>query len=192
MGILSNWSGWLSSLVDKDLKSLMRRKLFPLFVAVLGFLLLVTSASLVFLQKNLADPTALPLPNQLAGVSLTNSTFGASALSEFSRMHNENISLQSGAMGVYGQDNQATIWAAQADSISTAEQLLVSMQSKIAQENSPFQPLGQQQVNGVMVEKLTGMNQTHFYFQSGKKIIWIAANENIASQALQEVIDFYR
>jgi hypothetical protein len=35
------------------------------------------------------------------------------------------------------------------------------------------------------------MDQLHFYFQSGKQLIWMSANPDLADQALEEVLKFY-
>jgi hypothetical protein len=35
------------------------------------------------------------------------------------------------------------------------------------------------------------MGQKHFYFQSGDLLIWLAADQEIAEQAISQVLEFY-
>ena len=37
----------------------------------------------------------------------------------------------------------------------------------------------------------TGVGQRHFYFQAGKRVVWLAANRRFADAALDEALKFY-
>ena len=72
-----------------------------------------------------------------------------------------------------------------------AKQILVQMRDKIAEGNSPFTPIAERNINGRMVYELDGLGQKHYYYQSGDLIVWLAANEEEAEQALAESLAFY-
>ena len=70
--------------------------------------------------------------------------------------------------------------------------MLNQMQESIAEGNSPFTPIGMSAIDGRAVYELAGMGQTHYYFQSGARVVWIAAAPEVAGTALQEALAFYR
>ena len=51
----------------------------------------------------------------------------------------------------------------------------MSMRDRIAEGNSPFTPTGEIQGGNHNIFTVDGLGQIHFYFQSGKMIIWMAA-----------------
>ncbi len=83
------------------------------------------------------------------------------------------------------------IWAAGTASTNETRRLLEEMRDKIAQGGSPFQPTGVRSIANREIYALDGMGQKHFYFQSGKTLVWLAANAEIADQALEQTLDFY-
>ena len=115
-------------------------------------------------------------------------------------MHGESFPVLSGAKAVYGPGNEVIIWAAGTASIADTRKLLEEMRDKIANSEaassaasrSPFQPTGVRTDANRDVYALDGMGQKHFYFQSGKYLVWLAANPEIAEQALQEALVFFK
>ncbi len=83
------------------------------------------------------------------------------------------------------------LWVAAASSNASAAELVQSMTSRIADGGSPFTSQGMRQEGGRPVYVLTGMGQRHFYFQAGSLVVWLAADETLAEQALREVSQFY-
>jgi hypothetical protein len=69
--------------------------------------------------------------------------------------------------------------------------MLIAMKDKIAEGNSPFTPAGERPDGGRVIYELEGMGQKHFYFQSGDLLIWLAADQEIAEQAISQVLEFY-
>jgi hypothetical protein len=65
------------------------------------------------------------------------------------------------------------------------------MKDKIAEGNSPFTPTGERPDGSRVIYELGGMGQKHFYFQSGDLLIWLAADVDLAEQALGQVLVFY-
>ena len=74
---------------------------------------------------------------------------------------------------------------------STVLVLFAAMRERIALGRSPFTPIGERSIAGRTVYELTGMGQQHFYFQSGRLVIWLAVDPPAAEPVLQAVLDFY-
>jgi len=136
-------------------------------------------------------PTAAPLPGSVAGLPLSVQTTGRPATAEFTRLHEQEFLLTSGAIGVYGSDRRVTLWVAGAPLKWMATRMVVSMREKLALGNTPFLPTGDRRDAERTVYALDGMGQNHFYFPSGKRVVWLAADEEIAETALQQVLQFY-
>lgn len=134
---------------------------------------------------------ALALPLRLGGLSLSAQTTGSAAISEFTGLHGKSLAVTGGVKGVYGERGEITVWVAEAETEDAARQLLMDMEAKIAEGRSPFIPQDSIVVNDRTVNVLDGMSQSHFYFLSGKALIWLAATPAIADQALQDALNFY-
>ena len=65
------------------------------------------------------------------------------------------------------------------------------MRSRIAEGNSPFNPIGELENGQRTIYMLEGLGQTHFYFQSGKQIVWTAVDATLYEKALQQILDYY-
>jgi hypothetical protein len=166
------------------------KRTFAIGLIVLGALLSIGAFSWLYFGNVAVNPTAITLPDQLAGLPKTDYRTGAQAVSEFENLHGKQFPLTSGAIGIYG-DHQITVWAAATSSDSIASQMVDSMRDKIAEGNSPFAPLTQFRDNDHLVYVLEGMGQRHYYFQSKNLIIWLAADPSIADDALKQTLEAY-
>lgn len=63
--------------------------------------------------------------------------------------------------------------------------------SEIAAEKTPFTPVGERKDGNRTIYELNGMGQKHYYFQSGKLLVWLAADVEIAQEAIRETLKFY-
>jgi hypothetical protein len=167
-------------------------KWLPILLILLGGAVLLTMVIFSifgFPQPN--QKTDLALPPQLGGYSLSKQITGIAAVSEFTELHGKNLAIQGGVKGIYGEWGVATVWVAVAQTENAAWQLMTDMEAKIAEGRSPFTIQTPMVVNGRTINVLDGMDQSHFYFLSGKALIWLAANPTIAGQALQDALNFY-
>jgi hypothetical protein len=124
---------------------------------------------------------------------LSQSLTAEDSISEVARLHGNDFSLSSGAVGMYGTDHSIILWVAGAPYQTMADWMLVAMREKIAMpsSNSPFSPVGERQDRSRTIYELDGMDQKHFYFQSGKLIVWLAADPKWAEEALSQTLQFY-
>jgi len=167
------------------------RKLIPLLLIVSGSMLILAVVSITLYNQAVQKPGAVPLPSQVANQRITIKSEGRQAIAEFKRLHRQEFPLVAGAVGTYGLNNEAKLWAAEALFDFMAGKMVTDMRDKIAGGNTPFIPTGERQQAERTIYELDGMGQKHFYFQSGKLIIWLAVDKEIADQVLENTLEFY-
>ncbi len=125
------------------------------------------------------------MPKSLAGKSLIAQKSGAVALAEIESLHGKGFEMTDGTVVHYGD---ATVWVAKAKDEAAAKSMMATMTRRIAEGRSPFTSMGTRQVNGRMVWTLTGMGQSHFYWQTSDKVVWLAISPALTEQGLRELM----
>ncbi len=166
------------------------KRIFPIGLIGLGILLIFGTLGWLYFDNLVNHPVAVPLPDQIAGLQMTDYTTGAQAAAQFEDLHNKQFPLISGAIGIYG-DHKITLWAAGAPLNFMAARMVNAMEEKIAKENSPFTPLEQFTEGARTIYVLEGMGQMHYYFQSKNMIVWLAADPAVADIAIQQILEAY-
>ncbi len=156
-----------------------------------GLILVIFAIVYPFEEPAVGNTAAAPLPGQVAGEPLTTQVLGLSAVDEITQMHGKDFNLVDGARGSYGENNEIIIWVSGSTSEADAAQLVIDMRDKIADGNSPYEPIGEELIGERMVYELEGWGQTHYYFQSGDQVIWLAANPELAEDALDQALEYY-
>ncbi len=130
-------------------------------------------------------------PHTIAGVPLSQVITGPEAIRSIQQLHGKEFPLVSGAVATYG-DGNIVLWVSGAGDEAAAAELTALMTERIAEGRSPFTEEGTRQVDGFTIYDLSGLGQRHFYWQSGDLVLWLAADEALAEDALKEVVSFYR
>ena len=189
------WNSAIRRMTKKtrSVKMFEMKRLFPICLIGIGILILLVSAGFWAYNQKVQHPSSAPLPERITDLSLTQSMMAERAIAEFARLHGNGFPIISGAVGMYGADHSATLWVAGALLQPVAGRMLVAMRDKIASTSgrSPFSPVGERQDGTRTVYELDGMGQKHFYFQSGKMIVWLAVDPERAEEALTQVLKFY-
>jgi hypothetical protein len=167
------------------------RKIFPLALIVAGLFLISATIGYWRFDEAIKYPSAAPLPEQVTDLPLAGKSTGQQAVWELTRLHQKGFPLASAAVGMYGTEHQVTLWVSGAPIRSLAGRMLATMRDKIGEGRSPFTSLGELKDGNRLIYELEGMGQRHYYFQSGKLLIWMAASPELADQALAEVLKFY-
>src|SRR5574341_794601 len=167
------------------------RKIFPLALIIAGLFLISATIGYWRFDEAIKNPSAARLPERISNLPLSGKTTGQKAVWELTRLHQKGFPLVSAAVGMYGAEHQVMLWVSGAPITPLASRMLASMRDKIAEGRSPFTPTGEWKDGNRMIYKMEGMGQMHYYFQSGNLLVWMAANPDLAEQALGEVLDFY-
>jgi hypothetical protein len=117
--------------------------------------------------------------------------FGPRAAEEISRLHRGTFRLTGAAIATYG-DGAAIVWVGSAEDVAGADKLISQMTQSIARSNTPFTPLGERRFRDVTVYELTGMGQTHFFFQVDDRVYWLAVMPHRAEPGLRDLLGFAR
>lgn len=165
----------------------------PLFLALLGLLLVGSGLAYGALEQTVASPGSAPLPRSVAGLGLVEELAGPEAAGNIARLHRQAFPLSGAAVGTYDDGTQsATLWVSESPLSLLAWQMERAMERAIATTRTPFVPEESRQVDGRLVHVLTGMGQRHTYFRSGDLVVWLAIDQPLAEAALTEILTFYR
>lgn len=167
------------------------KRLPALGLILVGLLLASLGVGYALFSQAVDNPTAAPLPEEIAGLPLGMRSTGWKAVGELTRLHGKGFSLSSGAVGMYGDQHRVKVWVAGAPIQPLASRMLVAMKDKIAEGKSPFTPTGERPDGSRVIYELDGLGQKHFYFQSGDLLIWLAADAYLAEEALAQSLEFY-
>lgn len=160
-------------------------------IVIISVGVLVQLGSLAYLLSSTRTAT-LTLSQTLAGLPLTDATYGPEAVAEINRLHGKEFPISAGALGTYGNATaQATVWVSQFASRAVAGQIVEAMRDKIAAGRSPFEPIGTRPMGSRVIYELRGLGQQHFYFQANDRVIWLAVDQPLADQALSQALEVY-
>ncbi len=168
-----------------------KRSFLPYLLIALGFVFILAMLTWQLVREQSAGATfaSLTVPKSLAGKSLITQKSGAVALAEIESLHGKGFELTDGTVIRYGD---ATVWVAKAKDEAAAKAMVDTMTrriaaARIAEGSSPFTPKGTRPINGRTVWTLTGMGQSHFYWQTSDKVTWLAISPALAEQGLREL-----
>ena len=164
-----------------------KRSFLPYLLIALGFVFILAMLTWQLVREQSAGATfvSLTVPRSLAGKSLIAQKSGAVALAEIETLHGKGFEMTDGTVVRYGD---AMVWVAKVKDDATAQAMVDTMTRRITEGRSPFTPTGTRQVNERMVWTLTGMGQSHFYWQTSDKVTWLAISPALAEQGLRELM----
>ena len=169
-----------------------RNRLLSYLLLVAGVAVL-TGTVLYYLHIKQAENNALEnsVPQEIAGLPLTQPIAGQEAIENIQQLHGKEFPLVDGSVAIYG-DRSVILWVSDAGSISAAADLTELMRIRIAEGHSPFQELGNFELDDFVIYELEGMGQVHYYWQSENLVLWLAVDGILAEDALHEVAIFYQ
>jgi hypothetical protein len=162
------------------------------FLVIAGAALALAGILGAFLIGRSARADELQIPDRLGKLILVETQSGAAAAAEIQRLHGRAFPLASAAVARYGPAGEASLWVAGTVSEDEAAALLEAMHLAIETADSPFTAQEPQVIAGVTVYPLRGMGQEHMYFQSGRLVLWLAADAGVAETARLAVVEAYR
>jgi len=165
---------------------MLKRSWQPYLLIALGFAVILAALAWQLARDwpVIATSVTWRMPKSLAGKSLIAQKSGAVALAEIESLHGKGFALADGTVVRYGD---ATVRVAKAKDEAAARAMVDTMTRRIAEGRSPFTPTGTRPINGRIVWTLTGMGQSHFYWQTSDKVTWLAISPALAEQGLREL-----
>jgi hypothetical protein len=158
---------------------------------VFGVILVVFAIVYPYGDSANEETPDIQLPEEIAGQPVRAEAHGLQAIENITNLHGVEFELTGGAVGGYGTEGEITLWVSSSGTEAAATQLVIEMRNKIAQGDSPFEPVGEETIGGRKVYQLESFGQAHFYFQSGDLVIWLAADQTLADMSLAELLAFY-
>jgi hypothetical protein len=162
-----------------------------LLLPALGILLLAGALLLWALGGGSSPAGPLEAPETLAGQTRTQLLSGEEAVASIDRLHGRQIPQAEALVAAYGQ-GRVVLWVTAAADEEEAARLTALMVERIAEGRSPYRENGIRLMDAVTIYDLIGHGQRHFYWQTGRLVVWVAADEDLADQALREALDYYK
>ncbi len=143
-------------------------RLFPLIFAVL----LVTAVAVgLWNASTLQQGVA---PGNLGAYELGDLVTGPAAVAQMSRLHGKGVGVMDGYVAHYsGPSGGAVLYVGEAASEKDSVELLRQMEERIAAGSRYFAGLRRLTVEGVEVFTVRSGPETHYFWQTGKRVIWI-------------------
>lgn len=147
------------------------------------------------------NPTDDPVPEDLfpttlpgLGMLRVQSSAGPAAIDAVSSLHGSNIKVKTAYVVSYQslENSEMTIWYSEAQNEQDAQSLFQAMDAKMP-GNKTFANYQSVTIAGKQYKSVTGMGQQHYYWLTGKRVIWIAIGGAKDSAAvLKEVASLYK
>jgi hypothetical protein len=124
-------------------------------------------------------------PDVLAGLPLTHRLDGADARLEIDRLHGKTIRVRAATVAHYERPGTvAMLYVSDAYLRFVAARQLQAMIDGMSKGESPSALPREFQQAGQRIFWTLGQGQAHFYYRRGSKVIWLAADEQVAFPAL--------
>lgn len=120
-----------------------------------------------------ANPSMGVAPQGFAGYRLAETVTGPQAVAQMSRLHGKGVGVVDGYVAHYdGPSGGAMVYVGEAASEKDALLLLDQMRERIAAGNQYFTDLKPLTVNGVQAFSVRSGQESHYFWQVGKRVIW--------------------
>lgn len=131
-------------------------------------------------------------PTQLAGMTRTEAIGGQEAISSVGQLHGLDITLAAAFVVSYqGKGNsQMTLWYSEGKNDQDATQMYRAMDEKMPQ-TPMFKDYKTVKVEGKDYKFVSGMGQDHYYWQNGKRVMWVAIGGGNSLDILKQVAPLY-
>jgi len=133
-----------------------------------------------------AQHEVLGLPKELGGLKLLGGVTGPEAIQSVDMLHGLQVEMTDARIGEY--ENNTTVWVGIARDAEQAATLVDRMTKQILAGSPAFSHVGEQQVAGLTVHQVQGGGQTHFYYQKGIEVIWVAAPPGAGGQFVSQAV----
>jgi len=130
------------------------------------------------------------LPQSIGSMRLDKLLVGKEARKEIDRLHGKHLEFRKGYIGTYiGGDRKAKVWVSEYDSEEDAAEANLRMARKIkAMEGKGFHHFREFYINETPVNFVLEQGRAHYFFQNGKKVIWLEVDPSEARKTIRDLI----
>ncbi len=134
--------------------------------------------------------TDISLPQSIGSMRLEKVQSGEEARREIGRLHGKQISFLRGYIGTYGAENgSGQLWVSEHSSEREATETIEKMAQTMKQgKQQQFWHFRKMMIEQRPVYLAVGMGQTHYFFQKGAKVIWLAVDPSLAKEAIRDAV----
>jgi hypothetical protein len=130
----------------------------------------------------------IAVPDELAGLKLSELTKGEKAAELINALHRSAIVGEQNVVAHYQGRGEVTLYVSRMASKPEARSLFDSMSQRLAGNPSPFGHSRQVKRQGILMRSVTGLGQLHYTFAQGNSVYWLSADLTIADQAVNDLL----
>jgi len=133
-----------------------------------------------------------PLPDQLAGLYLVRVEMGEIAQNKLSQMHQgADFAQYESVIGTYrDQDVEAFVYLTVFNSEEKSAEMMSGMVENIKVQKSPeFSYIKKIERKGEIIHSAVSAGQSHYFFQDGKRNVWISAPPTLGELVLNDFLN---
>lgn len=128
-------------------------------------------------------------PDFVGDLKLGKYKTGKEALNELFGLHGRKMGLINGYVADYiGKEGKATVYYSVAKNEKLAARLLDWMIKRIGNSHEIFKGFKKENLESQLFYSVYGMGQKHFFLQKNDKIIWIAADSQVANSVIKNFL----
>ena len=155
-------------------------------IKVLGLTLFLI---LSFYCCNSKPIPAIKPPDSIGNLKLGKYKTGKEALKEIFMLHGRKMGLINGYVANYEEkDGKATVYYSVAKHEKLAKRLIDWMVKRIGNSHEIFKGLKKEQTGSQTFYSVYGMSQKHFFLCKDDKVIWIAADLQVANLVIEDFV----
>ncbi len=129
------------------------------------------------------------MPEEVDGMKLVKMAEGKAAVAQMDQLHGTDVGVVDGYTAEYSRPgHKLTVWYGRTGGEEAAAELLRVMTEKIGKGNPMFTGLQKLTVEGKVVFSVKSSDSSHFYYQSGDAVVWLAIQAASPMQVLTEAL----
>ena len=141
-------------------------------------------------RDKISIPALPQLPDKAGPLPRTNIVSGTTAAKFMYRMHGKITGTRSSIIGYYGTDKKNVLYLSSFENLESAEKALFRMAAKIKKGPAEFTPPVAQQTQKGIVFQTSGMGLKHFFYRSGRFLVWWQAEPDKAEKTFSDLYTF--
>lgn len=133
-----------------------------------------------------------PLPRTLHGLARTEVLSGDDAAQAIARLHGQTLAPAESYVGRYEEDGiGATLYMSRFAVPNEAAEQVLAMGERIRGGASGFGHYRALEIGGSPVHSVLGQRQIHFFYATGRDVMWVSAHPMLARALLGELLDIH-